>query len=93
MRMAVELERSLAIRDELAELAAPKDLDDLKRRLTHLRPGTSAQLPIPDYTRLFGPSGNPWGAARALADECGCSVEFRRPEYTVWFTKRWPQSS
>jgi hypothetical protein len=82
-----EFKRLSATHDELTELANPKGLDEFRRRLANLPPGMNARLPNEDYIKLFAVSGDPFNAARATSEECGCSVDVR-PDSTIWFTKR-----
>ena len=66
-------------------------LDELRKVLREMKPGTAGGLHYDSYATLF-PPGEPDELARELANqlaqETGCEIEFRPDEQAVWFVKK-----
>jgi len=70
-------------------ISSPRDLDNLKLLLERLPLGGSLRMTTEHYCGLFSGAEveNAWAASRNIADQFGCSAEFRT-DGLVCFVKR-----
>jgi glycine/D-amino acid oxidase-like deaminating enzyme len=73
--------------ESLAMIIEVETLDELRKVLREMKPGTAGGLHYDSYA-----TGEPDELARELANqlaqETGCEIEFRPDEQAVWFVKK-----